>query len=83
VRNAASVVVIATVMVVVGAGDLISLIDDEEYPDAAEEDERAEGEHATRARRGHLPHPRRARSLVHASERRRVQASNARPGRDQ
>jgi hypothetical protein len=31
---------------------------------------------------GHLPHPRRAPPFVHASERRRVQASDARPGRD-
>jgi hypothetical protein len=33
VRNAASVIVIATAAVVVGAGVLISLIDREEYPD--------------------------------------------------
>jgi voltage-gated potassium channel len=32
VRNAASVIVVATVVVVVGAGVLISLIDSEEYP---------------------------------------------------
>jgi voltage-gated potassium channel Kch len=33
VRNAAGVIVIATAVVVVGAGVLISLIDSEEYPD--------------------------------------------------
>ena len=33
VRNAAGVIVVATVVVVVGAGVLISLIDREEYPD--------------------------------------------------
>lgn len=32
VRNAAGVIVIATVVVVVGAGVVISLIDNEEYP---------------------------------------------------
>jgi voltage-gated potassium channel Kch len=33
VRNAAGVIVVATTVVVVGAGVLISLIDNEEYPD--------------------------------------------------
>ena len=33
VRNAAGVIVVATTVVVVGAGVLISLIDKEEYPD--------------------------------------------------
>ena len=33
VRNAAGVIVVATLVVVVGAGVLISLIDNEEYPD--------------------------------------------------
>jgi voltage-gated potassium channel Kch len=33
VRNAAGVIVIATVVLVIGAGVLISLIDSEEYPD--------------------------------------------------
>ena len=33
VRNAAGVIVVATAVVVVGAGVLISLIDKEEYPD--------------------------------------------------
>ena len=37
--------------------------------------------HATRARGGHLPRPRRAPLFVRASERRRLQASDARPGR--
>jgi voltage-gated potassium channel len=33
VRNAAGVIVVATLLIVVGAGVLISLIDSEEYPD--------------------------------------------------
>jgi voltage-gated potassium channel Kch len=35
VRNAAGVIVVATTVVVVGAGVLISLVDREEYPDVA------------------------------------------------